>query len=440
MHILIIPSEQFLPPHNKMDGIFQHHQATILKEDGHRVGVLSVSLNFSVPMVVKGVFFKLLRKKTGNATDGISIGKLLTLGFTKFFSPRKYVSKEVIDGLMVYRVDGLYFRPPVQNQNHISWIKAGMTCFQEYVKQEGRPDIIHAHNAVYAGMLAQKIFETNGIKYIITEHSSIYALEQVNQNTLQLARQAYDKASGLFAVSEAFAAYLNGLHSFQRFRYLPNVLDQKLENYPYRPTKESNGKFVFLHIASFIDVKDQSTLLSAFKKVTSNLPGTELWIGGGGELEEDLKQQVKDLGIQNSVKFMGLLNRDEVIKNIQACDSFVLSSKYETFGVVVIESMLFGKPVIVTRCGVGQSIVNDKIGYVVEVGNADGLADAMLKMTATHSRFDPDYIRNYTINSFGKNAFSEQVNKIYNEVFNRNKKKTIHHNEPLLYNHCTKSP
>ncbi|MDQ6609105.1 MAG: glycosyltransferase, partial [Bacteroidota bacterium] len=178
MHILVIPSEQFIPPQNKLDGIFQYHQATILRDAGHQIGVLSIKLSFSVPMIVKGIFFKIIGKKAGNETDEFRLPALLKLGIKKIFRKQSFVSREVIDGLTIYRVDGLYLRPPVQHQNHISWIKAGIICFRQYLQQEGRPDIIHAHNAVYAGMLAERLHQEFGIRYIITEHSSIYALNE----------------------------------------------------------------------------------------------------------------------------------------------------------------------------------------------------------------------------------------------------------------------
>ena len=62
MHILLIPSEQFVPDENKLEGIFQYHQASILKEAGYKVGALSVKLSFSIPMIVKGFLYNALSK------------------------------------------------------------------------------------------------------------------------------------------------------------------------------------------------------------------------------------------------------------------------------------------------------------------------------------------------------------------------------------------
>ncbi|HUC79678.1 MAG TPA: glycosyltransferase [Flavisolibacter sp.] len=416
MHILIIPSEGFVPDHDKLEGIFQYHQAAILQSAGYRVGALSVRLSFSAPMIMKGIAFKLLGKKVNNATDELSVLALFRLGLKKFFSPRKFITHETVDGIKVCRIDALYHRKPVNNKNHVSWIKAGLLCFEEYLKKEGQPDIIHAHEAIYAGMLAERIHAKYGITYILTEHSSSFAQGTTDANILKRVRKAYASAKGLYAVSEPFAQLLNELFSLNRFHYLPNVLDQYLERTAFVQSRENNLRFRFLHIAVFKPVKDQHTLITAFAKVVEQNPNVDLFIGGDGPLDKELRQLAEQKQLQNHVHFLGRLNRDEVVEQLEACDCFVLSSKYETFGLVIVEATLFGKPVIATRCGISQKIVDDKIGYLVEVGNEQQLADAMLKMTKAKKNFNAEYIRSFTIEHFGKERFLKNLNKIYKEA------------------------
>ena len=420
IHVLIIPSEGFVPDYDKLEGIFQYHQAVILKEAGYRVGALSVRLSFSVPMIAKGFAFKLLGQKAGYETDTMSAKALLQYGTKKIFSPKHFIRQEEVDGIRVYRVDGMYRRKPQPNNNHISWVHAGLFCFEEYLKQEGRPDIIHAHDAIYAGMLAERIHARYGINYILTEHSSNFALGATDAAMLTRVKTAHASAIGLFAVSETFAGLLNRQFKFNRFRYLPNVLDQHLEKTSYQKKHRKNERFRFLHIAVFKPVKDQQTLFKAFKKVVALNSNVELLVAGDGELHDVLHKQVETLNLKNHVHFLGRINRDEVIDELKACDCFVLSSKYETFGLVIVEAMLFGKPVIATRVGVSQTIVNDKLGYLVNVGDEDALADAMLKMTTTKENFNPDYIRKFTIENFGKNRFLQRLDKIYKEALHEN--------------------
>lgn len=416
MHILIIPSEGFVPDYDKLEGIFQYHQAMILHEAGYRVGALSIRLSFSLPMIGKGFLYKLIGKKAGNATDEITALRLLKFGLRKMFKPKAFITTENLDGIRVCRIDALFRRPPQNNKNHLSWIEAGLLCFEDYLKHEGRPDLIHAHDAIYAGMLAERIYAQYGIKYLLTEHSSSFALGTADRDTLKRVRTAHASATGLFAVSEAFADLLNSLFKFNRFRYLPNVLDQQLEKKPYSKYLEANDRFRFLHIAVFKPVKDQQNLLTAFKSVVEKNGNVELLVAGDGELHDVLHEQVRTIGLEDHIRFLGRLDRDAIAEQLRSCDCLVLSSKYETFGLVIVEAMLFGKPVIATRCGVSLSIVDENIGYLVDVGDEKALAGAMLKMMETKERFDSEYIRKFTIENFGKEKFLNTLTKIYKEA------------------------
>jgi len=416
MHVLVLPSERFVPEGHPLEGIFPYHQAVILQRAGHRVGALSIDLSFSVPMILKGLSFKLVGKKAGNATDKFAAAALIKLGLDKVFAATKFIQCETLDSVSVYRINALYRRPPVANKNHYSWVKAGLICFDAYVKEKGRPDVVHAHEAIYAGMLAQKIEEKYGIPYVLTEHSTFYATGKMDDGIRQRVSKAYNKAKALFAVSDSFANFLNETFAIKRFQCLPNVLDLQLENAVHQYKTVSNKCFRFLNIALFKPVKDQLLLLAAFKKVIESNSTVELLIGGSGALEKDLKDFVDKNSLQDRVKFLGVLSREEVIDQLNNCDCFVLSSKYETFGVVIIEAMLFGKPVISTAVGVAPDILNDKTGYVVPVGDENALANAMQKLALNKSAYDAGYIRNFTVANFGREAFVKRMNKIFSEV------------------------
>ncbi|MEO6070256.1 MAG: hypothetical protein ABIP31_06930, partial [Chitinophagaceae bacterium] len=127
MHVLIIPSEEFLPPSNPMVGIFQYHQAKILQQGGYQLGVLSITQSFSVPMLLKGIAKKISFQKSGNTTDAYSFGQLFKLGYNKMFQPEHFLTMDNSLGMPVFRIDGFYYKPPVANYNYYGWVKAGMS-------------------------------------------------------------------------------------------------------------------------------------------------------------------------------------------------------------------------------------------------------------------------------------------------------------------------
>lgn len=413
-HILVIPSEEFIPENSPLSGIFQYHQVSILKKAGYKVGVISISLSFTIPMILKALLLKLINKKVNNKADDYSFTSLVLVGYNKLLNPSKYIISDNCEGIPVIKIDGFYFHPPIENKNDYGWIKAGLTAFKRYIEIYGKPDIIHAHNAIYAGMLAYKIKEKYKINYIITEHSTVYERGVIKEKSiLNKVSNAYKNSNGLYAVSLPFCNFLNKMFSIVKFKKLPNVLDPFLENMEYTSKKSSAHPFTFLNIAELHPKKDHFTLLHAFKSVLKIHPDIQLIIGGDGELSEELHELVSKEDIGHAVHFAGLLSRPEVLKYIQNADCFVLSSKYETFGVVLIEAMLFGKPVIATKCGGPEDIVTDISGILVETENELSLRNAMIDMIKNHSTYQNEEIRNFTINNFGKTIFLNRIKRAF---------------------------
>jgi glycosyltransferase involved in cell wall biosynthesis len=265
-------------------------------------------------------------------------------------------------------------------------------------------------------MLAATISRKYHIPYVITEHSTFYATGSPDQKLLRRVKEAHRYAAALFAVSQPFAEFLNQQFGTNRFCYLPNVIDPLLETASLRDQNEKKGGFRFLNLALFKPVKDQETLLRAFAIIAKKNADVELRIGGKGDLQNKLIKLVEELGVDKRVTFLGELNREAVVDELHNCNCFVLSSKYETFGVVLIEAMLFGKPVISTAVGVAPEIINEKTGFVVNVGDENALAKAMINVTEQASVYEADCIRHFAVSNFGKDAFIERINKIYREV------------------------
>lgn len=120
----------------------------------------------------------------------------------------------------------------------------------------------------------------------------------------------------------------------------------------------------------------------------------------------------KKLGVERQVRFLGELTRKQVKQEISESDAFVLSSEYETFGVVLVEALALGKPVIATKCGGPESIVISEVGYLVEK-ILKKLASALVAFVENKNKFDANFIREYCRSSFGEKAIVEKLEKIY---------------------------
>lgn len=417
-HVLLIPSEEFLPPVSHLAGIFQYHQALALRAAGLRVGVISIRQEYSVPMIVRAALLRAFKRNPGNALDELSIGAMGRLLIDKLGRQGRFLTSEEISGIPVVRIDGFYYLPPSPRTNHIGWIRAGIVAFDEYCRRFGRPDVIHAHNSDPAGLLAHRLSRQQGIPFVITEHSTFFARGLVPRSLHPTLARAFTAASTVAVVSPALAGVLArelGVDT-ARFRWIPNVVDPAVVDAPHSRGPDEPGSFTFLTIGNLIPVKNHALLFRAFQRAFGECPGVTLRIGGDGDLLAELEDLARTLQISSQVRFLGRLSRSAVIDELDLCDGFVLPSRYETFGVVLIEAMTRGKPVVSTACGGPEAFVTPEDGILVPTDNVAALADAMVRIRRDRVRYSAGGIRNRAILRFGPQQIAKQLKNMYSEA------------------------
>jgi glycosyltransferase involved in cell wall biosynthesis len=141
----------------------------------------------------------------------------------------------------------------------------------------------------------------------------------------------------------------------------------------------SEDAFVLGCVARLHAKKNHTLLLEAFAQVEKFMPAANIVLIGDGPLETSLREQVSALGLNDKVVFCGFVN--EASRYYKAFDVFVLTSTVETFGVVLLESMVAGVPVIASRVG-GVPEVVGSVGLLFDSGSADQLAVCMRQVYA----------------------------------------------------------
>jgi glycosyltransferase involved in cell wall biosynthesis len=135
--------------------------------------------------------------------------------------------------------------------------------------------------------------------------------------------------------------------------------------------------------ANLIPEKGISYLLQAVRRVLEQHPNTVFLIAGDGPLADELKQEAAELDITNHVRFLGLLS--DVTQLMSVADVIVVPSVWqEPAGLVVIEAMACGRPVVATRVGgIPEYVDNGISGILVEPRSAEQIASAINKLLAT---------------------------------------------------------
>ncbi len=414
MHVLIIPSEEYIPKHNPLAGIFQHDQAKILQQNGHQVGALSFTFKYSVSSLLN----VLIGRKTKQTKD-FNFGSSFQLLIKKILFP--YSSTfvfETVNHINILRCDGFWWFK--KNNRPLSsyemWLKYGQFALKYYIQKFGKPDIIHAHNMIYAGLVAFDLRNSINIPVVVTEHSTEYAVKEINKELHEKLKKSLSENNSVFAVSPKLIQLLHEkfLVPYQHeIKWLPNVLDIEIEDVPIKIKDRNQTIIRFLNIANLIEVKGQKDLIIAFDKAFQHIEQVELIIAGGGVLENELTLLIAQLNLRDKIKLIGIIDRKEVIKQLDNCDVFVLPSHYETFGVVLIEALSRGVPVISTFCDGPECIVNESNGILVQSKNVDKLAQALVKMYHEHNNYNKEQLREDAIKQYGKEVFYQRIMEIY---------------------------
>ena len=301
-------------------------------------------------------------------------------------------------------------------------LRASRCNFAQARQRFGRLDVMHAHVGFPAGWIAACLSVETGVPYVLTEHMGPFpfaALRTRSGAVWPALRQAFDRAGATIAVSDALAQQLRDC-GLPCSHVIPNVVDEQR----FRPvvaaataTATATARpFVFFTLGALTPQKGVDLLLRALARWNPPRGEVELRIGGSGPLLSAHRALAAGLGIADRVRWLGAVAPEAAPGHFAACDAFVLASRHESFGVVLVEALMSGKPVIATRSGGPQTIVEADNGVLVDVGDVAGLAGAMSQLAAQPGRFDAATIRSGALGRFSRAAVATQLVAVYESV------------------------
>ncbi len=316
------------------------------------------------------------------------------------------------DGVEIYAMNVPVGRCP-SGLLHWFGVRALRRLAKIIEKEQGRPDILHSHFTDISRIAADWA-QRERIPLIVTEHNSKMNEQEVPPSLQKTARHAYACADQVIAVGSGLAANIRRLTGVEAV-VIGNVVDAG----PFvkgRSTQAAGSPFRFVSTGSLIHRKGMDLLLECFTSFYKKHPDSCLDICGDGPLRPELSQYIAEHGLEGCVALKGMCSREQMAAVYQESAAFVLPSRVETFGVVYIEAMAAGLPVIATRCLGPEDFVTPENGLLIPVDDKDALVNAMEYMYAHAASYDRRKISDNIVRRFSPETIAGQLESLYQTV------------------------
>ena len=220
-------------------------------------------------------------------------------------------------------------------------------------------------------------------------------------------------SSAITAVSQGLADVIEQQFFYKECHVIPNFIDTDLFALKKRI---EHKKFRLLGIGGLIQLKRFDLQLEAFAVLLKKGYNIELLIIGSGTEKRKLDGMIKRLELKNYVSIVPEVEYNQVVLEMQKADILFLTSSTETFGIVVVEAMSVGTPVIATKTAGPSDILTPEMGILIPRNDADALAKAIEQMIVNYDSYKPKEIRAYAVKKYSKKVVTSQIIELYQKV------------------------
>ena len=220
--------------------------------------------------------------------------------------------------------------------------------FDEYLKKNKIPNLIHAHKLRFSSFAAYAIHKKYKIPYVITEHNSDVIRNLFPKQLKNIATEIINNSQNFNTVSNINSKALKKYFNLPKVDILHNVLPEIFIKDSNQKKKKSKKNYNFLSVTRFDENKNVKLLIDVFIENFKNLNAT-LSIVGTGKLINKYRKIIIKNKMSKKIKFFGFLDRKSISTLYQRCNCFILPSHKETFGLSLMESLLFKNYCITSR-------------------------------------------------------------------------------------------
>ncbi len=307
------------------------------------------------------------------------------------------------------------------------YIRQGLRDFAQ-LHRSFRPDLIHVHMVYPAGLLAMAIALRYRIPLVLSEQMNPFAGYMSNMLKRVLVRRAMAAAQVICPISLFLQRQMEQQGAKGPFVIVPNVVNTRLFTAcPPAPRAAGEPKRIVLialldYPADVPDIKGINYLLRGLAQLSNHRDDFTLDIIGDGPKRAEYEATAAELQLNDKVRFLGMKAKVEVARLLHDYDFLVMPSLSESMGVVVIEALASGKPVVSTRCGGPEEVLTEQVGLLVDKASVKALCGGVAWMLDHYRDYDPQAIAAYARSRYTYEAVAAQFDAVYRQALGTGKR------------------
>lgn len=303
------------------------------------------------------------------------------------------------------------------------WVRWSVEPVLRELVAKDRPDLIHAHFAVPAAAAVLPVARHLGIPLVVTIHGNDL-LEEVAMHPgyRRHVHQVFQESEAVIFVSSQLERM--AFHLYPVVTGRSHVISNGFRDDLVAASRDEAlyADLTICCVGHLVNTKGQDDLIRALPQVIKAFPTLKVRIVGDGPERERLQARVAQLGLIGAVQFTGRLEHPEAIREMARCHLFVLPSWREGFGIVYLEAMALGKPVIACEGqGIADVLQPGMNGLLVPGCNSEALAAVIIKLLAKKewAREMGERARILAWNKYSWTKNAEHTLQLYKQVLGR---------------------
>lgn len=282
-------------------------------------------------------------------------------------------------------------------------------------KKLPKPDVIHLHGASLRGRWVQKLAAYWSIPFVVSEHTGPWSAISSRPMIFNRVKDVFKSAAEVWPVSHHLKSEMaeSGV-DMQNVHVMANPVDSDFFTLRNTPLADSN---MILFVGRLDDFKGGLRTLKAFHQAMPELPDFELCIAGFGSEAHVISEYIQENKLEIRVNFIEQkLSRQEMLGLFHQARMLVFPSLFESFGLVGIEAMSTGLPLVVTNKTGPRDYFEDSAGLQVDPMSIDQIDDAMLSIARHPEKYDATNIRSHVVENFGFGAFAKKAKERFDGI------------------------